>query len=232
MYNEYKVLIAEDDPEIVEILRAYLHREGFVTIIASNGGMAVESYQKEKPNLVILDIRMPVLDGWQVLTELRRQGDVSVIMLTANDDDVDKLSALRIGADDYIVKPFNPAEVVARVQAVLRRTRPIQVQSDPELIYNDWLDINLTNHRVIIRRSGRNIAPRLTLTEFKILVHMARYPERVFTRIELVETCLPEGETLPRTVDSHISKLRKKLEEEGVYELLQNVRGFGYRLGK
>lgn len=224
------VLIVEDDPEIAAILTAYLEKEGFRTRHAENGVVALALHAEERPQLVVLDIRMPEKDGWQVLAELRSRGSTPVIMLTANDDDIDKLSALRFGADDYVVKPFNPAEVVARVQAVLRRVQPAVVTED--LIYSESIDISFTHHRVVVRPSNLNIAPRLTMTEFRLLAHLARAPDRVFSREALLEACLPEGETLPRTVDSHISKLRRKLEEAGVEGLLQNVRGFGYRLGR
>ncbi|MBK0092564.1 response regulator [Erwinia sp. S59] len=224
------ILIVEDDAEIAVILTAYLEKEGFRTRHAENGVVALALHAVERPQLVILDIRMPEKDGWQVLAELRRSGSTPVIMLTANDDDIDKLAALRFGADDYVVKPFNPAEVVARVQAVLRRAQPLMPSED--LIYSEFIDISLSHHRVIVRPGNVNIAPRLTMTEFRLLTHLVRAPDRVFTRDELLESCMPEGETLPRTVDSHISKLRRKLEEAGVEGLLQNVRGFGYRLGR
>lgn len=223
------ILIAEDDADIAAILMAYLEKAGFRTLHAENGTLALAQYTRAHPQLVLLDIRMPEKDGWQVLAELRRSGNTPVIMLTANDDDIDKLSALRFGADDYVVKPFNPAEVVARVQAVLRRVQPALPAED--MIFSASVDISLRHHRAIVRPANVNIAPRLTMTEFRLLAHLARAPDRVFSRDELLEACLPEGETLPRTVDSHISKLRRKLEEAGATGLLQNVRGFGYRLG-
>ncbi|PIJ50950.1 DNA-binding response regulator [Erwinia sp. OLTSP20] len=231
MHNQ-PILVVEDDDEIAAILIAYLEKQGYRTERASNGAIALTRYDAVQPQLVILDIRMPLKDGWQVLAELRRLGDTPVIMLTANDDDIDKLSALRIGADDYVVKPFNPAEVVARVQAILRRVNLVQSDTASGVIHSDWIDIHLANHSVIVRPGNRDIAMKLTTTEFRLLAHLARTPDRVCSRNELLETCMPEGETLPRTVDSHLSKLRKKLEEEGVCGLLQNVRGFGYRLGR
>lgn len=228
--NIQRILIVEDDQEIAAILTAYLQKSSFRVEHAENGAIALERYRLMRPQLVILDVRMPVMDGWQVLTELRRSGNTPVIMLTANDDDVDKLSALRIGADDYVVKPFNPAEVVARVQAVLRRTLPNHKQEDR--LSSQSIEINLTLHRVIIRPEEVDIASRLTMTEFRLLTQFVREPERVYSRDELIEACMPEGDTLPRTVDSHISKLRKKLEDAGATGLLTNVRGFGYRLGE
>jgi len=228
--NNNDILIVEDDPEIAAILTAYLQNSGYTVSHAENGALALACCTTAVPQLIILDVRMPVMDGWQVLAEMRRRGDTPIIMLTANDDDVDKLSALRIGADDYVVKPFNPAEVVARVQAVLRRTQ-VANRSD-DVLSTRSLSVNVQQHSVMTKPEGIDIASRLTTTEFRLIVHFVREPGRVFSRDELLEACFPEGDTLPRTVDSHISKLRRKLEDAGVSGLLQNVRGFGYRLGE
>ncbi|WP_237761020.1 response regulator [Pantoea sp. A4] len=230
MMHNTLILIVEDDHEIAAILTAYLQNAGYRTHHAENGALALEYCASSPPHLIILDVRMPVMDGWQVLAEVRRRGNTPVIMLTANDDDVDKLSALRIGADDYVVKPFNPAEVVARVQAVLRRSRAASFSE--EILSTSSLSINLAQHSVIVKASSVDIAPRLTTTEFRLITQFVREPNRVFSREELLEACFPEGDTLPRTVDSHISKLRKKLEDAEATGLLQNVRGFGYRLGE
>lgn len=224
------ILIVEDDVEIATILTAYLQNAGYAVSHAENGALALEFCATSAPHLMILDVRMPVMDGWQVLAEIRRRGNTPVIMLTANDDDADKLSALRIGADDYVVKPFNPAEVVARVQAVLRRTQVVTHSDD--ILSTKSISINLQQHSVIIKPESIDIASRLTTTEFRLITHFVREPNRVFSRDELLEACFPEGDTLPRTVDSHISKLRKKLDDAGALGLLQNVRGFGYRLGE
>lgn len=228
--NSSVILIVEDDIEIAEILTAYLQKAGYTVSHAENGALALELYATSSPDLIILDVRMPVMDGWQVLAEVRRRGNTPVIMLTASDDDVDKLSALRIGADDYVVKPFNPAEVVARVQAVLRRTQVVTRAND--IFSTQTLSINLQQHSVIVKPHGTDIAPRLTTTEFRLITQFVREPSRVFSRDELLELCFPESDTLPRTVDSHISKLRRKLDDAGASGLLQNVRGFGYRLGE
>lgn len=228
--NNSVILIVEDDVEIAAILTAYLQNAGFAVSHAENGAVALAYCATSPPQLIILDVRMPVMDGWQVLADVRRRGNTPVIMLTASDDDVDKLSALRIGADDYVVKPFNPAEVVARVQAVLRRTQVVTRSDD--IFSTRSLSINLQQHSVTVKPDGTDIAARLTTTEFRLITHFVREPNRVFSRDELLEACFPEGDTLPRTVDSHISKLRKKLEDAGAAGLLQNVRGFGYRLGE
>ncbi|MEJ5174209.1 response regulator [Erwinia sp. MYb416] len=217
-----KILLAEDEKDIADILFAYLQKESFTIIHAANGREALERYFEDRPDFVILDIKMPFIDGWQVLNDIRKDSDVPVMMLTALDADVDKIHALRVGADDYIVKPFNPAEVVARIHVILRRL-PIYSSKN--------IDVDTVNHLVKIKNSGTEIGSRLTSTEFKILMHLIRYPKRVFTRRELLEHCLPEGEASERTVDSHISKLRKKIEQAGLPSVPESIRGFGYRLG-
>jgi two-component system response regulator AdeR len=225
------VLVVEDETEIAQILMAYLSRAGMRVAHAPDGRRALEMHQMLRPDLVLLDVQMPQLDGWAVLSQLRQRGNTAVIMLTAMDQDVDKLTGLRIGADDYVVKPFNAAEVVARVQAVLRRTA-IQNDHANRLLRADGLEIDLDRHEATVCVEGmpRHALP-LTLTEFRLLAHMIRSPRRVFTRAELLAACLPEGETLERTIDSHMSKLRRKVEAAGLSGMVESVRGVGYRLG-
>lgn len=227
------VLIAEDDDEIADILTAYFSRAGFRTVGARDGRQALELHLATRPDLVLLDVRMPLLDGWMVLAEIRRRGATPVIMVTAMDADIDKLMGLRTGADDYVVKPFNPAEVVARAQAVLRRTH-CQGAPGPatSVIRVDALAIDPGKHEVTVTDSaGAPVVLALTLTEFKLLAHLARAPRQVFGRAELLLHCLPEGDTLERTVDSHVSKLRRKLEEAGVDNVPVGIRGVGYKFG-
>lgn len=224
------VLIAEDEPEIAEILQAYLGRAGLRTVRAADGRDALNLHLSLKPDLVLLDVQMPRVDGWKVLSEIRHRGETPVIMLTAMDQDIDKLMGLRLGADDYVVKPFNPAEVVARTQAVLRRSladasRHVRVLRVPPF------EIDLDQHEATVQVDGVAHGLALTLTEFNLLTHLARAPKRVFTRAELLAACLPEGDAQERTVDSHISKLRKKLEDLGVQGIPVGIRGVGYRLG-
>ncbi len=223
------ILVAEDEAEIAEILTAYLSRSGMRTVHAEEGRKALELHLALKPDLVILDVQMPGVDGWQALAEIRRRGDTPVIMLTALDQDVDKLTGLRLGADDYVVKPFNPAEVVARVQAVLRRTSARNEPRDRKILRMDEFQIDIDNHEVTVLGNDQQQVLTLTLTEFKLLVHLVRMPNRVFSRAELLTNCLPEGDTLERTVDSHVSKLRRKLEEHGITRVPGSVRGVGYR---
>jgi two-component system response regulator AdeR len=221
------ILIAEDEPQICDILDAYLTREGFRTVRAGDGRTALELHLALKPDLTLLDVTMPRLDGWEVLAEIRRRGDTPVIMITALDQDIDRLQGLRLGADDYVVKPFNPVEVVARTKAVLRR---VGLSNVGGVLRVDCVAIDLDGHVVRIETDGTAQPVPLTLTEFRLLAHMARAPTKAFTRSELVDACLPGSDALERTVDSHVSNLRKKLEEVGAPGMLSGVRGIGYRL--
>ncbi len=220
------ILIAEDDADIAQILTAYLDREGFRTVCAADGDVALMHHRTLRPDLVLLDVQMPKRDGFDVLAEIRRRGSTPVIMATARAEDLDKLSALRIGADDYVVKPFNPLEVVARVKAVLRRTLGA---ADGDATIR-WGAIEIDPIGYAARVIGGAGPLDLTLTEYRLLAHMARAPMRVFTRADLLDACLPDGDALERTVDSHVSKLRRKLELAGAPGLCAGVRGVGYRL--
>ncbi|WP_322048058.1 response regulator [Paraburkholderia sp. J67] len=235
------ILIAEDEPEIAEILDAYLTREGYRTYQVGNGQSALDVQPLLKPDLVLLDIKMPGKDGWEVLAELRRRGDTPVVVVTALDQDIDRLQGLRIGADDYIVKPFNPVEVVARVGAVLRRTGTSRTEP---VLRVGRLEVDTQSYIASVRVAAKaadaadaadaegrsNVQLALTLTEFRVLAHMAKSPNRVFTRSELIDACLPGGDALERTVDSHVSNLRKKLDKVGAADMITVVRGVGYRL--
>lgn len=221
------VLIAEDDMEIAGILEAYFTREGFRTVHARDGQVALELHRSLKPDIVLADVTMPRLDGWELLAEIQRRGRTPVIMVTALDEDVDRLQGLRIGADDYIVKPFNPVEVVARAKAVLRRAGISQTGA---MIRAGKLTIDLDSYQARIETDGSSVPLSLTLTEFKLLAHLARTPTKAFTRSELVDACLPGSDALDRTIDSHLSKLRKKLEQAGGEGMLISIRGVGYRL--
>ncbi|MBG6082843.1 response regulator [Rubrivivax gelatinosus] len=223
------VLIAEDETEIAEILAAYLGRSGLRTAHARDGREALALHLSLKPDLVLLDVLMPRLDGWKVLSEIRHRGQTPVIMLTAMDQDIDKLTGLRIGADDYVVKPFNPAEVVARVQVVLRRSRLVRGGA-PAVLRAGAFEIDRENHEAAVIVDGRRHLLNLTATEFRLLACLAQAPRRVHSREELLASCLPEGDAQERTVDSHLSKLRRKLEACGVMGSPHSIRGVGYRL--
>ncbi len=224
------VLVVEDEAEIADILIAYLQRSGLRTLHAVDGHHALSMLQAHKPDLLLLDVQLPNLDGWNVLNAIRTRSDTPVIMLTALDQDLDKLMGLRLGADDYVVKPFNPAEVVARVQAVLRRARKSQ-NSTQEVLRVGQFQIDVDNHEASVICDNQHQKLDLTLTEFKLLACLMRAPKRAFSREELLVNCLPEGDTLERTVDSHISKLRKKLEALKIEGVPTSVWGVGYRFG-
>ena len=224
------VLIAEDEPQIARILAGYLERDGYRTAFALDGQEALQQHLALAPDLLLLDVQMPRVDGWGVLAEVRRRGETPVIMLTARDQDADKLAALRVGADDYIIKPFNPAEVVARVAAVLRRSRVRHHPVGGQRLRCGPIDIDQETYVASVLREGAPVPLSLTLTEFRLLAHLARTPRRVCSRLELLESCMPESNSMERTVDSHVSKLRKKLEEAGVMNMPASLRGVGYRL--
>jgi two-component system response regulator AdeR len=227
--RDKQILVVEDEYDIGDIIEQYLKREGMRVIRAMNGKQAIEIHASQPIDLILLDIKLPELNGWEVLSKIRQKAQTPVIMLTALDQDIDKVMALRIGADDFVVKPFNPNEVVARVQAVLRRTHQNKQTAIKNLHYKN-IEINTEIHSVYINQMDRKILLNLTLTEYKILLLMINQPHRVFTRGELMNQCLPDSDALERTVDSHVSKLRKKLEEHGLEHMLINVRGVGYRL--
>lgn len=224
------VLVVEDEPAIASILCAYLERDGLRTRTAADGGEALRLAQQLRPDLVLLDIHLPEVDGLDVLRAIRDGSQTPVIMVTALADDVDKLLALRLGADDYVVKPFNPPEVVARVRAVLRRTQ-VRADSMPAPIRVGAIEIDGDAHSATVYDADGHAQPLpLTLTEFRLLSCLAAQPRRCFSRGYLIEQCLPESEALERVIDSHMSKLRRKLQLAGQEGLIETVRGIGYRL--
>jgi len=221
------VLIAEDEPQIGAILQAYLDREGFRTVRAEDGRVAVDLHRSLRPDIVLLDVRLPVMDGYEVLGAIRRQSGTPVIMVSALGEDLDKLQGLRLGADDYVVKPFNPQEVVARVKAVLRRSKgPI----DAGTLRVGPISVDVTSHIAWVTSSSGRIVLDLTLTEFRVLSHMMCAPTRAFTRAELIDACTPESDALERTIDTHVSNLRRKLGAAGADGYPESIRGIGYRL--
>lgn len=220
------VLIVEDEPAIARILEAYLLRDGFRTVQAADGETALQHHAVLKPDIVLLDIRIPKLDGLGVLARLRQTSSTPVIMVTALADDLDRLSGLHMGADDYVVKPFNPQEVVARVKAVLRRT--LGEQRDVVRRFRA-IEVNFGSYSAVVNKDGQRIPLSLTLSEFRILAHMIRHPTQAFGRADILDACLPESDALVRTVDTHISNLRRKLEDMGQTGFFPAVRGVGYR---
>lgn len=220
------VLVVEDEPHIVQVLESYLRRDGFRTERASDGEAALNLFRTARPDLVLLDVMLPKLDGFEVLRCLRNISDTPVIMVTALVEDIDKMVGFRMGADDYVVKPFNPPEVVARVKAVLRRATATGGAEKPIRLGKLEIDPIGMTAKVAEKRL------ELTLSEYRLLEHLARHSGRVFSRSELLEVCLPESEALERIVDAHLNNVRHKLEKAGAKGLLETVRGVGYRLVK
>lgn len=225
--GEKTVLVIEDDRNTADLVALYLKKEGFRPIIAGNGAAGLELALKHRPVLVILDLMLPKLDGWEVCRRLREKNDVPVIMLTARGEEIDRVAGLTLGADDYVVKPFSPRELTARVMAVLRRTR--RKDADPgSRLSHDRLLLEAEKHRFSI--DGRQVS--LTPHEFALLETFMRAPGRVFTRGELLDRLYPRGEAsvIERVVDVHIGKLRQKIEpnpSDPRYILTE--RGIGYR---
>ncbi|SFU08001.1 DNA-binding response regulator, OmpR family, contains REC and winged-helix (wHTH) domain [Kosakonia arachidis] len=223
-----KILVIEDDVDAANVLEAYLRRENYDVSLTVDGLSGLELAQRWKPDLILLDVMLPGMNGTEVLAALRRKSDVPVIMVTAMGDTPDRIGALRYGADDYVVKPYHPGEVVARVQAVLRRTG--RTETREEILRWQHLEVNTTAITAAVMQPD-NIERFLELTpaEFSILTTLLRHPTRPFSRQFLLEQCLPESEALERVVDTHVYNLRKKLENAGVTGVLANVRGVGYR---
>ena len=221
----HKILIVDDDANITELIRLYLDKEGFLTTCAPNGKIAMEKFQSENPSLIILDIMMPEMDGWQVCREIRKTSNVPIIMLTAKGETFDKVLGLELGADDYMAKPFETKELVARVKAVLRRFESKENEDKKEITYEN-LSVNLSNYELKLNNKIIEIPPK----ELELLYFLASHPNRVFTREQLLEEVWGFdyfGDS--RTVDVHIKRLREKLEGiEGNWQL-KTVWGVGYK---
>ena len=220
-----KVLIVEDDNTIAELLHLYLEKEGFETQVARDGGKGVELFRSFQPDLVLLDIMLPVMDGWSVLKKIRESGKTPVIMLTAKGELEDRVTGLESGADDYIVKPFEMKEVLARIHAVLRRAGAEEEPAAKKLSY-DKLVINLDSYELLIDGHRVDTPPK----ELELLYHLAASPNRVFTRNQLLDEVWGFdyfGDS--RTVDVHIKRLREKLEGVSNQWRLKTVWGVGYK---
>ena len=220
-----KVLIVEDDNNIAELLHLYLEKEGFETQVARDGGKGVELFRSFQPDLVLLDIMLPVMDGWSVLKKIRESGKTPVIMLTAKGELEDRVTGLESGADDYIVKPFEMKEVLARIHAVLRRAGAEEEPTAKKLSY-DKLVINLDSYELLIDGHRVDTPPK----ELELLYHLASTPNRVYTRNQLLDEVWGFdyfGDS--RTVDVHIKRLREKIENVSDQWELKTVWGVGYK---
>jgi DNA-binding response OmpR family regulator len=220
------ILIVEDDQNTAALVAMYLQREGFVTTIVHDGGKALAAARACTPVFVILDVMLPNVEGWDICRELRSFSDVPIMMLTAREEESDRVAGLAMGADDYVVKPFSPRELVERVKAILRRSRPASPRRGVILAW-DGLELDPVKFRVT--RDGRPVA--LTASEYKILLALMGAPGRVFPREELLNHCYPNGEAvIDRVIDVHIGKLRQKIEDDPARpRFILTVRGYGYK---
>ncbi len=221
------VLVIEDDPNTANLVELYLEKEGFQALQANDGEKGLALAKKHEPDLVILDLMLPRLDGWEVCRRLRKTSDVPVIMLTARGEEIDRVSGLTLGADDYVVKPFSPRELVARVKAVLRRTAPAVAPAVKVMVHGD-VQMDTQMRRVSVK--GRSVS--LTPHEYALLEALMRAPGRTFTRDELLDKLYPHGEAvvIERVVDVHVGKLRQKIESDPNHpRCILTVRGIGYR---
>jgi len=223
-----KVLVVDDEREIVKVVRAYLEQAGFRTAAAFDGQEALNVFRHERPDLVILDLNLPTIDGLTVCRAIRKTSEAPIIMLTARVEETDRLIGLELGADDYVVKPFSPREIVARVRAVLRRAQA--TPAAPQTLTVGNLTLDLTRHTV---RVGDRSA-ELTPTEFSLLAAMAAQPGRVFSRMDLLEATQGQAfEGYERTIDVHIRNLRQKIEHDPKHpEHVVTVYGLGYKLSE
>jgi DNA-binding response OmpR family regulator len=220
------ILVVEDEMKIARLVRDYLEHAGFDVIVASDGGSALSSARGSKPDLIVLDLGLPGLDGLDVTRELRRTSDVPIVMLTARTDESDRIVGLELGADDYVVKPFSPKELVARVRAVLRRTESARAEA-PDVLRAGEVEMDMLRRRVSVAGSPVDLTP----TEFQLLATFLREPGRVFTRSQLLDAVHGVAfESYERAIDAHVKNIRKKIEPSpGRPRYLLTVHGVGYR---
>jgi DNA-binding response OmpR family regulator len=217
------ILVVDDEPKVARLARDFLEKNGFRVVIAADGQSAIVTARREKPDLIILDLMLPVMDGREVCRTLRRESDVPIIMLTALAEEIDQVTGLEIGADDYITKPFSVRALVARVRALLRRTHgEVRI---PTIIRSGGLEIDSKKH--IVAFNGNPI--RLTSSEFKLLNLLASHPGQAITREGMLDDLHGIASSIDRSVDSHIKNLRKKLEAACGTSMIETVYGVGYR---
>ena len=221
-----KVLVADDDKNICELLRLYLVKEGFQVVLAGDGEEALARFSAENPDIILLDVMMPRLDGWQVCREIRKKSECPIIMITAKGETFDKVLGLELGADDYVVKPFETKEIVARIKAVLRRTGKSAAENDIKEVSYDKLVVNMTKYELKVDGKVVDTPPK----ELELLYHLASNPNRVYTRDQLLEEVWGfEYYGDSRTVDVHVKRLREKLEGVSDKWTLKTVWGVGYK---
>ena len=222
-----KILVADDDKNICELLRLYLEKEQYTVVIAHDGNEAVAKFNEESPAMILLDIMMPGLDGWQVCREIRKKSNVPIIMITAKGETFDKVLGLELGADDYVVKPFDAKEIVARIKAVLRRVTPgTTAENTVREVSYDKIVVNMTKYELKVNGKAVDTPPK----ELELLFHLASNPNRVYTRDQLLDEVWGfEYYGDSRTVDVHIKRLREKLEGVSDKWNLKTVWGVGYK---
>ena len=224
---QYSVVIGDDDEKIVRVLQAYFEKEGFAVFTAYDGLAALTAVKEHAPDIVVLDLMLPELDGWEVCRRLRQESEVAILMLTARDEESDRLVGLELGADDYVAKPFSPREVVARAKAILRRVGRAINKAD--ILRFGLLEIDSLRHQVVF--NGHVV--ELTPTEFKILELLAKKPGQVFSRLQIVDAVQGYAfERFERTIDAHVKNLRRKIGDNPKEpRYIQTVYGIGYKFG-
>jgi DNA-binding response OmpR family regulator len=224
--NQGTVLIVEDDRNTAALVATYLEREGFLAVVVHDGGQAIQTAVDCNPVFVILDVMLPNMDGWEICRLLRKISEVPVLMLTAREEEVDRVAGLAMGADDYVVKPFSPRELVERVKAILRRSRPVS-PAVAIVISFGGLELSPEKHRVT--RDGKLVP--LTAWEYKLLYALMSFPGKAFSREELLSQCYQNSEAvIDRVIDVHIGRLRRKIEADPAQpRFILTVRGHGYR---
>lgn len=220
------ILVADDDRHILDIITFALEKAGMRVTLTENGQQAVEAFAAHQPDLIVLDINMPEMDGLEVCRAVRKTSDTPILFLSSRDDEIDRILGLEIGGDDYVTKPFSPRELVARINAILKRTRP-SAQSDPAVLRHGLLEICPDRHTAMW--NGMDI--KLTAMEFSILEMLVRQPRRVFSRENIMDVAYGQDVVVSdRTIDSHIRHIRQKLTDAGGLGLIETVHGVGYKL--
>jgi DNA-binding response OmpR family regulator len=225
-----RILLIDDDPSVHEVVRAYLERDGYIVYSALTGQEGLELTQFRQPALIVLDLMLPDVSGEQICTDVRRRSDVPILMLTARGNADERVAGFGIGADDYLVKPFSPREVVARIKALLRRSADGQAPLGKTLSFDGGvLQIDTLRHEVAVHGEVRQLTP----SEYKLLLALAQYPGRVYSRYELINRVQGyDFAGYERTVDAHVKNLRRKIEPDpSEPRFVLTVRGVGYRLG-
>ena len=223
--SDIKIMVVDDDSNICELLRLYLEKEGFDTVVMPDGEKALAAFDTEKPDLILLDVMMPRLDGWQVCREIRKKSQCPIIMVTAKGEVFDRVLGLELGADDYVVKPFEAKEVMARIRAVLRRSGISESKKVRQVEY-EGLSINMENYELRVNGKVVDTPPK----EMELIYHLASNPNRVFTRDQLLDEVWGfEYYGDSRTVDVHVKRLREKLEGVSEQWSLKTVWGVGYK---